>query len=70
MDPVTGQTRSNFNDDLLQMQQRVRDGLAILVLFGLRNSLDPDEVNLFDDLSDDLNIQADYGDILILGTSP
>jgi hypothetical protein len=70
MDPVTGQTRSNFNDDLLQMQQRVRDGLAILVLFGLRNSLDPDEVNLFDDLSDDLNIQADYGDILIFGTSP
>ncbi len=70
MDPVTGQARSNFNDDLVQMQQRVRDGEAILVLFGLRNSQDPDEMNLYDALSDDLRILADYGDILIFGISP
>ncbi len=70
MDPVTGQARSNFNDDLVQMQQRVRDGEAILVLFGLRNSQDLDEINLFDTLSDDLRILTDYGDILIFGISP
>jgi hypothetical protein len=70
MDPVTGQARPNFNDDLVQMQQRVRDGEAILVLFGLRNSQDPDEIILFDTLSDDLRILADYGDILIFGISP
>jgi hypothetical protein len=70
MDPVTGQTRSNFNDDLIQMQQRVRDGKAILVLFGLRNSLEPGEVDLFNSLTDDLNIQADYGGIIVFGKSP
>jgi hypothetical protein len=70
MDPVSGQARSNFNEDLVKMQQRVRDGEAILVLFGLRNSQDPDEMNLFDTLSDDLRILADYGDILIFGISP
>jgi hypothetical protein len=52
------------------MQQDVRDGEAILVLFGLRNSQDPDEVTLFDALSDNLKILADYGDILIFGISP
>jgi hypothetical protein len=70
MDPVTEQARSNFDDDLVQMQRRVRDGEAILVLFGLRNSQDPDEINLFESLSDDLRIIADYGDILIFGISP
>ena len=68
-DPVTGQERSNFSDDLGLMQARVRDGQAVLVLFGLRNSLDPDEVNLFATLADDLNIQADYGEIIIFGVS-
>jgi hypothetical protein len=70
MDPVTGQTRSNFYKELVQMQQRVQDGQAILVLFGLRNSVDPDEVDLFAELSDELQVQADYGDIVIFGASP
>jgi hypothetical protein len=70
LDPVTGQTRSDFNEELVQMQQRVRGGQAILVLFGLRNSGDPDEVDLFADLSDDLHVQADYGGIVIFGASP
>jgi len=70
MDPVTGQDRSNFSGDLAQMQQRVQDGQAILVLFGLRNSLDPEEVDLFSALVNDLNLQADYGDIVIYGASP
>jgi hypothetical protein len=69
-DPVTGQNRSTYQDDLLLMQQRIRDGQAILVLFSLRNSTHPDEVTLFADLSDDLPIRADYGDIVIFGVSP
>jgi hypothetical protein len=69
VDPVTGQSRSNYNDDLAQMQRSVRAGEAILVLFGLRNSDSPDEVSLFADLSDNLTIQADYGDIVIFGGS-
>ena len=69
VDPVTGQSRSNYNDDLSQMQRSVRAGEAILVLFGLRNSDTPDEVSLFADLSDNLTIQADYGDIVIFGGS-
>ena len=70
IDPVTGQSRSNFSNDLAQMQQRVRDRQAILVLFGLRNSADQDEVDLFTILADDLYVQADYGDIIVFGTSP
>jgi hypothetical protein len=70
IDPVTGQGRSNFTNDLTEMQQRVRDGQAILVLFGLRNSADPDEVNLFATLADQLQVQSDYGEIIIFGTSP
>lgn len=69
-DPVTGQSRGNFNNDLKQMQQSIRDGQAILVLFGLRNSADPDEVELFTILSDDLNVLTDYGEIIIFGISP
>jgi hypothetical protein len=70
IDPVTGVGRSNFSNDLTEMQQRVRDGQAILVLFGLRNSTDPDEENLFTTLADELQVEADYGDIIIFGTSP
>jgi hypothetical protein len=70
IDPVTGQRRSNYNDDLIQLQQRVKDGEAILVLFGLRNSDDPQDINLFNELSENLAIQADYGEIVIFGVSP
>lgn len=70
IDPVTGQRRSNYNDDLIQLQQRVKDGEAILVLFGLRNSDDPQDINLFNELSENLAIQADYGEIVIFGASP
>jgi hypothetical protein len=70
MDAVTGQSRSNYSTDLAQMQQRVRDGQAILVLFGLRGSADPDEVRLFEDLTTGLPVLADYGDAVIFGASP
>jgi hypothetical protein len=70
MDPVTGQTRANFNNDLAQMQQRVRDGQALLVLFGLRNSTDQEEIDLFTILADNLSVLTDYGDIIVFGTSP
>ena len=70
IDPVIGQERSNFQDDLALMQQRVRDGEAVLVLFGLRNSDELEDVKLFVELSDDLAVQADYGEIVIFGASP
>lgn len=70
IDPVTELTRTNYNNDRLQMQQRVKDGKAILVLFGLRSSNEQDEVNLYADLSEGLPIWADYGNIVIFGTSP
>jgi hypothetical protein len=40
------------------------------VLFGLRKSDDPQDINLFNELSDNLAIQADYGEIVIFGASP
>jgi hypothetical protein len=70
IDPVTGLTRINYYDDLFQMQQRVQGGQAMLVLFGLRDSVEQDEVNLFTDLSDDLPVRTDYGNIVIFATSP
>jgi hypothetical protein len=70
MDPVTSQVRSTYKDDLVTMQQRVRNGEAILVLFGLRNSQDPDDVDLFADLSTGLHLLVDYGEIVIFGSSP
>ncbi|OGO61415.1 MAG: hypothetical protein A2032_03350 [Chloroflexi bacterium RBG_19FT_COMBO_49_13] len=70
MDPVTGQSRANFSNDLAQMQQRVKDGQALLVLFGLRNSTDQEEIDLFTILADNLSVLTDYGDIIVFGTSP
>jgi 4-amino-4-deoxy-L-arabinose transferase-like glycosyltransferase len=70
IDTVTGLPRSNYSTDLAQMQQRVRQGQAVLVLFDLRDSADPDEVQLFEDLSSGLTVQADYGDAVIFGASP
>jgi hypothetical protein len=70
IDPVTGQERSNFQNDLVLMQQRVRVGEAVLVLFGLRNSDELEDIKLFVELSDDLAVQADYGEIVIFGASP
>jgi hypothetical protein len=70
MDPVTHQVRPGFVDDLNLMQQRIRDGQAIMVLFDLRYSDDPSEVDLYNRLSNTLAIQADYGEIVIFGASP
>jgi hypothetical protein len=69
-DPVTGQARSDYAEDLSQMQQRVSQGEAVLVLFGLRNSQDPAEVDLFNDLTAGLSLRTDYGEIIIFGVSP
>jgi hypothetical protein len=46
-DPVTGLGRTNYTDDLALLHQRVGDGEAVLVLFGLRNSPDAGETELF-----------------------
>jgi hypothetical protein len=69
-DPVTDQARSNFSDELAKMHQHIRDGQAVLVLFGLRDSTDAGEVDLFTILADELNVRADYGDIIIFGITP
>ncbi len=69
-DSVTGLDRSNYAAERELIQQRVRKGQAVLILFGLRNSQDADEVALFQDLSAGLPILADYGDGVIFGLAP
>ena len=68
-DPVTGLGRTNYMDDLALLHQRVSDGAAVLILFGLRNDPDVDEAELFTDLSDNLPVMADYGEIVLFGLS-
>jgi len=68
-DPVTGLGRTNYMDDLALLHQRVSDGEAVLILFGLRNDADVDEAELFTDLSDNLPVMADYGEIVLFGLS-
>jgi hypothetical protein len=69
-DAVTGKTRPGFAADLQVMQQRVLNGQAVLVLFGLRDSADPEEAALYNALSTGLPVLADYGDAVILGRVP
>lgn len=69
-DSVTGLPRPTYPADRDLIQQRVRQGQALLVLFGLRDSPDPDEVALFEDLSAGLPVLADYGDGVIFGIAP
>ena len=69
-DAVTGLEREGYAADLVEMQHRVRSGQAVLVLFSLRNSDDPEEVALFDALSAGLPVLADYGDDVIFGLLP
>jgi 4-amino-4-deoxy-L-arabinose transferase-like glycosyltransferase len=69
-DPVTTQARANYASDLAQMQARLLQGQAVLVLFGLRNSSDPAEATLFDDLSAGMPVLADYGNAVIFGRLP
>lgn len=69
-DNVTGLSRPNYAADRDLIQQRVSQGQALLVLFGLRNSQDADEVALFEDLSAGLPVLADYPDGVIFGLAP
>ena len=69
-DAVTGLERENFNADLAEMQQRVREGRAVLVLFGLRDSADPGEADLYDILSAGLPVLADFGADVVIGDLP
>ena len=69
-DAVTGLEREGFSADLQEMQQRVLDGKAVVVLFGLRDSTDPEETALYDILSAGLPVLADYGNTVILGHVP
>jgi hypothetical protein len=56
--------------DRALIQQRVLEGRAVLILFGLKDSQEPDEIALFQDLSAGLPMQADYGDGVIFGIFP
>jgi 4-amino-4-deoxy-L-arabinose transferase-like glycosyltransferase len=69
-DAVTGLERENFAADLAEMQQRVLDGQAVVVLFGLRHSTDPEETALYDALSAGLPVLADFGADVLLGALP
>jgi hypothetical protein len=69
-DSVTGLDRSNYTADRDLIQQRVLQGQALLILFGLRNSQDASEAALFQDLSAGLPVLADYGDGVIFGLAP
>ena len=69
-DSVTGLPRPAYAADRELIQQRVQQGQAVLVLFGLKGSDEPDEVALFNDLSAGLPVLADYGDGVIFGVSP
>jgi hypothetical protein len=69
-DSATGLDRSNYAADRDLIQQRVKQGQALLILFGLRNSQDADEAALFEDLSAGLPVLADYGDGVIFGLAP
>jgi 4-amino-4-deoxy-L-arabinose transferase-like glycosyltransferase len=69
-DAVTGLDRDNFAADLAEMQQRVLNGEAVVVLFGLRRSADPEETALYDALSAGLPVLADFGGDVLLGKLP
>ena len=69
-DAVTGLERENFTADLAEMQQRVLDGQAVVVLFGLRHSADPEETALYDTLSAGLPVLVDFGADVLLGYAP
>ena len=69
-DAVTGLEREPFDADLAEMQQRVREGRAVLVLFGLRDSADPEEADLYDTLSAGLPVLADFGADVLIGDLP
>jgi hypothetical protein len=69
-DSVTGQSRSTYAADRELIQQRVLGGQAALILFGLKDSQEPDEAALFNDLSAGLPVLEDYGDGVIFGVVP
>jgi hypothetical protein len=69
-DSVTGLSRDTYAADRELLQQRVKQGQALLVLFGLKDSQVPDEVTLFNDLSAGLPVLADFGNAVIFGIPP
>ena len=64
-DPARAETRLGYADSLSEMQQAVLDGRAVLVLFNLKNSVNPEDAQLYLDLSAGLPLFADYGNVQI-----
>ena len=69
-DAVTGLERVDFEADLAEMQQRVLAGDAVVVLFGLRDSADPEESALYNILAEGLPMLANFSGDVLLGDLP
>lgn len=67
-DAVTLQPRPGYQADLEKMQQEVRDGEALLVIFDLHRSSDAGDVALFEILTEGLELRSDHGHALIFGS--
>lgn len=65
LDPVTQQLRPDFQTQLDEMQAQIISGKAALVIFGMRNSDDPQEVEDFEAITGGLPVFADFGGIII-----
>lgn len=66
-DPVTAQPSSNYGNDLAKMHQAILSGRAVLVLFDLNDSREPADTHLFEDLTNELKLQRDFGTVTIYG---
>ncbi len=65
VDPVKGQARNDFLNEVATIHNDVQDGQAVLVLFDLNNNSDPTQYSLYHELTDGLFLQNDYGNIQI-----
>jgi len=65
LDPVTQQLRPDFQTQMDEMQAQIISGKAALVIFDMRNSDDPQEVEDFKAVTNGLPILADFGGIII-----
>jgi hypothetical protein len=65
LDAVTTKPRPNYTSDLERMKSLIQEGKAILVLFELQHSLDPNDAVHFDELTSSLSLQVDYGIAMI-----
>lgn len=68
IDAVTTRPRPNYHAELERMRSLIQEGDAVLILFDLQHSTDSEDKLHFNDLTRGLNLQADYGNVLIYST--